>query len=94
MSQTELFQWIALAGGGVVVLALVYGIFRWSRQQDAIFPETAKQYGLVFTQEGRGSAFTNSKRSKHLRGIVPIDAILASFPLQRCTKVASFSRLI
>jgi hypothetical protein len=70
MSQNELIQWIALAGGGVVVLALVYGIFRWSRKQDAIFPETAKHYGLEFTQDNQGSAFANSKRSKHLRGVV------------------------
>lgn len=70
MSQTELLQWAALIVAGAVVVALIYGIFRWSRKQDAIFPDTAKQYGLAFTQEGQGSAFTNSKRSKHLQGVV------------------------
>lgn len=70
MSETEWLQWGALAVAGVVAVALMYGIFRWSKQLGAIFPETAKKYGLAHSREKQGNVFTNTKRSDHLQGVV------------------------
>lgn len=70
---------LLLAGFGAAVVALLaYLIFRWSRKLDAIFPDLAKEYGLEFARESKGSAFTNVKQSQILRGVaqgVPLQVV-------------------
>lgn len=68
MSENELLQWAAIAGGGVVVGAGVFALVRFSRKLDALWPDTAKKYGLAYTKNGEGSAFTNSKEAHTLTG--------------------------
>ncbi len=69
MTETEWLQMGALAAGGLAVAGVVYAVVRWLRKVDAVFPETAKKYGLTFTHEQRGSAFTNVAQSSRLRGV-------------------------
>ncbi len=78
MTETEWLQMGALAAGGLAVAGMVYAIVRWLRKVDAVFPEAAKKYGLTFTREQRGSAFTNVAQSSRLRGVAngtPIEVI-------------------
>lgn len=60
---------LLLVVGGTVVALLALLIVRWSRKLDAIFPDLAKEYGLEYTREKQGSAFTNVKQSDILRGV-------------------------
>lgn len=68
MSEYEMMQWAGLAAGGVVVGFGVYGFVRFSRQLDAMWPDTAKKYGLTYTKTNEGSALTNSKEHHALSG--------------------------
>lgn len=68
MSDYELMQWLALAGGVVVVGAGIYGFWRFSKKLDALWPETATKYGLVYEQSSTGSALTNSSSRQVLSG--------------------------
>jgi hypothetical protein len=63
-------EYLQLAGIAAVVLAVSCGAWRWLRHQDAIFPETAKKFGMVFTQEGSGGMFSNTRQSWLLQGMV------------------------
>ena len=78
MSETEWLQTGALAAGAVAVSGAIYAVARWMRKVDALFPEAAKKYGLTFTPEQRGSAFTNVVQSWRLRGVAngtPLEVI-------------------
>lgn len=69
---------LLLGFGAAVVALLAFLIIRWSRKQDAIFPDLAKEYGLEFARESQGSAFTNVKQSQILRGVaqgVPLQVV-------------------
>lgn len=68
MSEYEMMQWAGLAAGGVVVGFAVYGFVRFSRQLGAMWPDTAKKYGLVHTTTSDGGAMTNSKEQHTLSG--------------------------
>ena len=68
MSEYEMMQWAGLAAGGVVVGAGIYGFVRFSKQLDAMWPDTAKKYGLTYTKTNEGSPWTNSKEHHALSG--------------------------
>lgn len=68
MSEYEMMQWAGVAAGGVVVGFGIYGFVRFSRQLDAMWPDTAKKYGLTHTKTDEGSAFTNAKEHHVLSG--------------------------
>jgi hypothetical protein len=69
VSSYELMQWLALGAGGLVFLAVVYGLFRFFRAMGAIFPETAKHYGLAYSKED-SSGLTGNKNVEKLQGVV------------------------
>lgn len=78
MSETEWLQLGALGGGALVFAAVVYALIRWFRQQGAIFPDAAKHYGLAYSRDKQGSAFTNLRESEQLQGVVdgtPLQAV-------------------
>lgn len=69
MSDYELMQWLALGAGGVVFLGVVYGLYRFFSAMGAIFPDTAKHYGLAYTRD-KSSGFTGNKEVEKLEGSV------------------------
>lgn len=74
----NVMDWVQLAAIAIVIAAIVYGLFRWSKSQDEIFPDAAAKYGLAFTQDNQGSIFTNARQSWTLQGSVqgvPLKAV-------------------
>ncbi|MBL8920319.1 MAG: hypothetical protein JNJ54_15740 [Myxococcaceae bacterium] len=68
MSEYEMMQWAGLAAGAGVVGAGIYGLVRFFRKLDAIWPDTAAKYGLSFEKKHEGSALGNSTEVLSLRG--------------------------
>lgn len=68
MSNDELMQWAGLVAGAGVVGAAVAGFVRFLKRLDAVWPETAAKYGLSYTKDSQGNAFTNSKETHTLSG--------------------------
>ena len=50
-----MMEWAMLAGGLLAFAALVVVIVRFSRSQDALWPNCAKQFGLTLKEEKQGS---------------------------------------
>ncbi len=78
MIDDELMQYAGIAAFGLAGAALLYGIVRFTRKQHAIFPETAKKYGLTFTREPHGSLLGNIAETLRLRGVAngtPVEVI-------------------
>lgn len=63
-------EWLQVGAGVFALASIVVAFVRWSRKLDAIFPEAARHYGLAFTQDKQGSAFTNVRQSRKLLGAV------------------------
>lgn len=63
-------DWLRLGVGIIVFAPLLYLLVRWWRKESAIFPETAKKYGLAHAREGRGSLFGNTRQASKLQGTV------------------------
>lgn len=69
---------LLLVLGGAVFIAVIVLIVRWSRKLDAIFPDLARDYRLEYTRENQGSAFTNTRQSQKLQGVVQGIPLLAT----------------
>lgn len=54
-----MMQWAGIAAGSIVFLGIVGGFVRFSRKLDAIWPDTAKQFGLAFKDRDEGNVFTS-----------------------------------
>ena len=68
MSTYELLQWLGLGAGALVVSAIVIGAVKLSRATDAIWPNAATKYGLVFEQQKAGNALTPQRSVLSLTG--------------------------
>jgi hypothetical protein len=60
---------LQLVGIAAVILAVLYAVVRWVRKQNAIFPDTAKKYGIVHTHESKGGFLSNTLTTDRLRGV-------------------------
>lgn len=63
-----MMQWAGIAAGAGVVGAGIYAFVRFGKKLDALWPDTAKKYGLTYAKAGEGNAFTNSKEQHTLSG--------------------------
>lgn len=90
MSEYERMQWAGLLVGLVVVVAIVVAIVRFSQKQSAIWPNCAKQYGLVFREQDVGNVFTGrAERQKSMEGIcrgVPLRVVESSERIGNTTR--------
>ncbi|HEY3517672.1 MAG TPA: hypothetical protein VGL98_11550 [Gammaproteobacteria bacterium] len=71
-------EWLQLAGIGAVALGVLYVIVRWMLKESAMFPETAKKYGITFTHEKQGGLLSNVSDVRRLRGVAmgtPIEVV-------------------
>jgi hypothetical protein len=82
MSDYEMMQWAGIFAGCVVFVVIVVAIVRFSLKQGAIWPDCARQFGLVFKEQDVGNAFTSrSERQKSMEGIaqgVPVRVVESS----------------
>jgi hypothetical protein len=68
MSENELLQWVGVGVGGVVGGAVLYGLVRFVKQQNAIWPDAATKYGLKHTQKSESIPLGNSRHFELLEG--------------------------
>lgn len=61
MSENELMQWAALGAGGLVGAGALYGIVRFVKQQNALWPEVAAKYGLTYSKKSESIPLGNSR---------------------------------
>jgi hypothetical protein len=68
MSENELLQWVGVGVGGLAGGAVLYGFLRFVKQQNAIWPDAAKKYGLKHTQTSESIPLGNSRHFERLEG--------------------------
>lgn len=68
MSTYELQQWLGLAAGGGVAVAVLVGLVRMVRRMNALWPNAAARFGLTLTSTNEGSVMTGPKYVTRLSG--------------------------
>ena len=63
-------EWLQLLGIAVAVAIPVALIVRWVRKLNAIFPDVARIYGLLYTQDKERDLLGNVKQAQKLSGSV------------------------
>lgn len=73
-----MMQWAGLAAGSLAFVGIVGGFVKFALRVNAIWPDTAKQLGLVFKDRDAGNAFTSrSEAQQSVEGIISGVAIRA-----------------
>ncbi len=72
MSETELLSWLVVGGGGLAFIGLIVAFIRFMRTSNAIFPATAKKYGLTYSRVDTSELFGlgNTTNIERLQGVV------------------------
>lgn len=77
MSDYELMQWAGLGAGALVFIAIIVAIARWMRAMSAIWPNTAKKFGLVFKDDTSGGGFSSQSKSQQ-----SLDGAIEGIPIR------------
>lgn len=63
-----MMQWALVAAGGVAGCGVIYGVVRWTKQMNAIWPDAAAKYGLTYSKKSESIPLGNSRDFNLLDG--------------------------